>query len=99
MNFLHSVRSLLKNLCLAVLIIRKALRSRAVFEVAINSEKDRVQKKKARQDARRDRVHAEAERKSAKKKGNTAEGNAKSATWRRYVPMQRVQRENRRKQT
>lgn len=49
------------------------------FEVAIKSEKERVQNEKARQDAEAERVHAEAERKSAEEERKTAEAERKSA--------------------
>lgn len=49
------------------------------FEVAIKSEKERVQNEKARQDAEAERVHAEAERKSAEEERKTAESERKSA--------------------
>lgn len=49
------------------------------FEVAIKSEKERVQNEKARQDAEAERVKAEAERKSAEEERKTAETERKSA--------------------
>lgn len=49
------------------------------FEVAIKSEKERVQNEKARQDAEAERVQAEAERKSAEEERKTAEAKRKSA--------------------
>lgn len=49
------------------------------FEVAIKSEKERVQNEKARQDAEAERVQAEAERKSAEEERKTAEAERKSA--------------------
>lgn len=49
------------------------------FEVAIKSEKERVQNEKARQDAEAERVQAEAERKSAEEERKTAESERKSA--------------------
>ena len=49
------------------------------FEVAIKSEKERVQNEEARQDAEAERVHAEAERKSAEEERKTAEAERKSA--------------------
>lgn len=54
------------------------------FEVAIKSEKERVQNEKARQDAEAERVHAEAERKSAEEERKTAEAERKSAETVRY---------------
>lgn len=49
------------------------------FEVAISSEKERVQNEKQRQDAEAERVQAEAERKSAEEERKTAESERKSA--------------------
>ncbi len=49
------------------------------FEVAIKSEKERVQNEKARQDAEAERVQAEAERKPAEEERKTAEAERKSA--------------------
>lgn len=49
------------------------------FEVAIKSEKERVQNEKARQDAEAERIQAEAERKSAEEERKTAEAERKSA--------------------
>lgn len=49
------------------------------FEVAIKSEKERVQNEKVRQDAEAERVQAEAERKSAEEERKTAEAELKSA--------------------
>lgn len=49
------------------------------FEVAIKSEKERVQNEKVRQDAEAERVQAEAERKSAEEERKTAEAERKSA--------------------
>lgn len=49
------------------------------FEVAIKSEKERVQNEKARQDAEEERVQAEAERKPAEEERKTAEAERKSA--------------------
>lgn len=49
------------------------------FEVAIKSEKERVQNEKVRQDAEAERVQAEAERKSSEEERETAEAERKSA--------------------
>lgn len=49
------------------------------FEVAIKSEKERVQNEKARQNAEAERVQAEAERKPAEEERKTAEAERKSA--------------------
>ena len=54
------------------------------FEVAIKSEKERVQNEKVRQDAEAERVEAEAERKSAEEERKTAEAKRKSAETERY---------------